>query len=397
MAASSKYNAISLVLIPIFLYLFPRRHSLFKQPLRILETLFLGGVLTFLGFAAGTPKSLFWMSYYFKRMIPALIRTGNYARQPDSVRGILGQYAYFADGLGLPLSILFSAALLWGVYKILQAYYLKKSENRLQVGFLLIFVLSILALDLPIMFSYNYPTRFFLPMMPIFAVLSALFIEDAYQFIRQKENPYYQRFVNAALALLILSSFARNISVMLLFLNDARIPASAFVKTLPPGTSLEHTLYPPTIPANHFEREHNYPIHFIKVLGGTVPTSSRYVFNAGETGLDERLTDYLVTDSFTWTRFSDPYICETMQVECNFFKQLQTGQSDHYRFVAEFSYKLPSYLPQMNIAVSVPVLWALLAAQGRQVYFGQRATRTEGNCYCDQLTRRTGRWITLVR
>jgi len=354
MAASSKYNAISLVLVPVLLYLFPQRHSPLKRPLRMLETLFIGGTLTFLGFAAGTPKSLFWMSYYFKRMIPALIRTGNYARQPDSVRGIIGQYANFADGVGLPLFILFSAALFWACSEIFQAFYLRKSENKPQADFLLIFLLSILALDLPIMLSYNYQTRFFLPMLPVFAVLGALFIEDITQFVRQRENPSYQRLVKAALILVILFSFARNISVMSLFIHDARIPASEFMKTLPSGTSLEHTSYPPTIPPEHFEREHNYPIHFIKIMGEALPTSSKYVFNAGEIGLDERMTDYLVTDSFTSGRFSDPYICETMQIECDFFKQLETGQSSHYRLISEFTYTLPPYLPQMNIAFVNP-------------------------------------------
>ena len=354
MAASSKYNAISLVLVPVLLYLFSQRHSPLKRPLRMLETLFIGGTLTFLGFAAGTPKSLFWMSYYFKRMIPALIRTGNYARQPDSVRGIIGQYANFADGVGLPLFILFSAALFWACSEIFRAFYGRKSENRPQADFLLIFLLSILALDLPIMLSYNYQTRFFLPVMPVFAMLAALFIEDVYQFVGQRANLYYQRLVNAALILVILFSFARNISVMFLFIHDARIPASEFMKTLPSGTSLEHTSYPPTIPLEHFEREHNYPIHFIKIMGEALPTSSKYVFNAGEIGLDERMTDYLVTDSFTSGRFSDPYICDTMQIECGFFKQLETGQSSHYRLISEFTYTLPPYLPQMNIAFVNP-------------------------------------------
>ena len=113
MAASSKYNGISLVIVPVLLYLSKERHSLFRQPLRTFEALFIGGALTFLGYAVGTPKSFFWMSYYFKRMIPALIHTGNYARQPDSVRGILGQYASFANGVGLPLFIVFTAAFLW--------------------------------------------------------------------------------------------------------------------------------------------------------------------------------------------------------------------------------------------------------------------------------------------
>ena len=353
MAASSKYNAISLLLVPIFLYTFSNRHSLLKRPLRTLETLFIGGALTFLGYAVGTPKSLFWMTFYFKRMIPALIRIGNYARQPDSVRGILGQYGSFADGVGLPLFLLFSAAFVWAGYKVFQAFYLKKSENRPRADFLMICVISILALDLPIMLSYNYQTRFFLPMMPIFAALSALFLEEIYQLVGQRENRTYQKLLNATLALILSFSLARNISVMALFMNDARIPASEFMKTLPTGTSLEHTFYPPTIPPEHFEREHNYPIHFTKV-GEPLPTNSKYVFNAGEIGLDERMTDYLVTDSFTYGRFGDPYICETMRVECNFFKQLETAHSNHYQLLAAFHYTLPPYLPQINIAFVNP-------------------------------------------
>src|SRR5690349_9098486 len=181
MAASSKYNGISLVLVPVVLYLVSQRQSLLKRPLRILETLFIGGVLTFLGYAAGTPKSFFWMTYYFKRMIPALLHSGNYSRQPDSLRGILGQYGSFANGVGLPLFILFGAAFLWACYRVFQAYWLRKDPPDVRTACLGILLLSLLALDLPILISYNYPNRFFLPMMPIFAVLSALFVEDLYQ------------------------------------------------------------------------------------------------------------------------------------------------------------------------------------------------------------------------
>ena len=38
-----------------------------------------------------------------------------------------------------------------------------------------------------------------------------------------------------------------------------------------------------------------------------------------------------------------------MPAECDFFKQLDTGQSAHYKLIAEFSYSLPPYLPQMSI------------------------------------------------
>jgi hypothetical protein len=289
-------------------------------------------------------------------MIPALLHSGNYARQPDSVRGILGQYASFANGVGLPLFILFAGALLWVGYKVVQAYWLRREPHDLQTAFLAILLLSLLALDLPILISYNYPTRFFLPMLPLFAVLSALFIGDLYQHTKVGEYPQYRNLANLAIAVILLFSFARNISVMLLFLNDARIPASQFIKTLPPETSLEHTFYPPAIPSGHFEREHNYPIFFSKTPGETAPTDKKFVYNAGEAGMDKRLTDYLVVDNFTVDRLNDPYICQSMPVECDFFKQLATGHSEHYKLIREFSYSLPPYLPQLQISFVNPTI-----------------------------------------
>jgi hypothetical protein len=43
-----------------------------------------------------------------------------------------------------------------------------------------------------------------------------------------------------------------------------------------------------------------------------------------------------------------------MQVECDFFKQLGTGLSAHYRLIAEFSYSVPAFLPQLKIAAVNP-------------------------------------------
>jgi len=347
MAASSKYNGISLMIAPALVYSVSRRRILFN--IRTLETLFIGGILTCLGFAAGTPKALTWMTYYFKRMIPALLRTGNYFRQPDSVRGYIGQYASFAQGVGPPLFILFTAALIWACYKMYQAYITRREQRDVQIGLLAILLLALLALDLPVMVSYNYPIRLFLPMMPIFAVFSALFIAELYQ-----RNTQFQKVLGVLLAAIVLFYFARNISVMLLFKNDSRIPASRFLETLPLGTSLEDTYYPPTIPLEHFVREHNYPIYFRKAQNEPLPTSKKYVFNVGEIGLDERQTDYLVIDSFTWEKFNDPYVCSAMQVECDFFKQLAAGHSNHYKLIKEFSYTLPAYLPQIDVAFVNP-------------------------------------------
>ena len=207
------------------------------------------------------------------------------------------------------------------------------------------------------MISYNYQVRYFLTLMPLLAILAAFFLEELYMRAIQSGNQIFPKAVIAGASLIIVLSFARVLSVMLLFINDARIPASEFVKTLPAGTSLEETSYPPTIPENYFVREHNYPLYFKKSMNdNTVPVNKNYKFNEAEKGLDNRKTDYLVVDSFTSDKFKDPRTCEAMQNECDFFKQLATGQSNHYRLIAEFSYTLPPYLPQINVAYANPTI-----------------------------------------
>jgi dolichyl-phosphate-mannose-protein mannosyltransferase len=351
MAVSSKYIAITLVIVPAILYLWTKRESVFKRRFEVFETLFIGGILTYLGYAVGTPKALTWMAYYFKRLIPALIYNSNYGVQPDSVRGILGQYSVFSNAVGVPLFLLFISAFIWGCYKLFAAY---RAKSLLAERYRALLILSILVLDLPIMASYNYPTRFFLPLMPFFAILSALFVSDLYALTKQNTNSLHPKLIGAGLSLILLFSLARLISVMLLFINDARIPAGKFLTSLPTDTSLEHTEYPPTIPAEHFDREHNYPIHFLNTPDEVMPTNKNYLYNVGEVGLDDRQTKYLVVDSFTADKFDQTYTCEIMPVECNFFKQLAEGRSKHYKLIADFSYELPRFLPQLEVSFVNP-------------------------------------------
>ena len=225
----------------------------------------------------------------------------------------------------------------------------KEESNRI------LLLLAILVIDLPIAVSYNYPVRFFLPLMPLFAILSALFIHDLYT-LASKNSSLYAQLIGIGLTLVVLFSFARVIGVMLLFVHDSRIPATAFVASLPAGTSLEDTFYSPSVPADHFVREHNYPLFFQKSPDQAPPTNKNYVYNTGEAGLDDRATDYLVTDSFTTDKFKNAYTCQIMQVECDFFKQLATGQSNHYKLIAEFSYSLPPFLPHVQVDFVNPTI-----------------------------------------
>jgi len=190
--------------------------------------------------------------------------------------------------------------------------------------------------------------------MPFLAILTAFFIDELYQRAKQggKAHPAW---IVAGVSVFVLFSIARLLSLMLLVMNDARIPATKFIATLPPDTSLEHTSYPPTLPSDHFEREYNYPMYFVRG-DEPLPTDNRFVYNAGEAGLYGRKTDYFVVDSFTANKFNNQYFCDAMPLECDFFKQLETGQSTHYKLLKEFKYTLPSYLPQIQFDFINPTI-----------------------------------------
>jgi hypothetical protein len=355
MAASSKYIGGSLVLAPLTVYLLEQRRGIRKNWLSTGETLFISAALAFLGFALGTPKALTWMAFYFKRLFSTLQWQVNYGSQPDSVRGFTGQYGVMANGLGLALVILFGVGVVWAVWKVVKAWRNSESAREAQAKPFAILLLAILALDLPMMVSYNYQLRYFLTLTPFLAVLAAFFIADLHARAKATGKSIYPLAVNLTVAGIVLYSLARLLSLMLLVMNDARIPASAFMDTLPQGRSLEHTYYPPTYEGSRFEREHNYPVYFVRG-DEPLPTDKRFEYNAGEAGLVDRQTDYFVVDSFTSRKFDDPHYCESMPLECAFFKQLESGGSAHYKLLAEFEYSLPPYLPQIQFEFINPAI-----------------------------------------
>ncbi|MEW6286488.1 MAG: phospholipid carrier-dependent glycosyltransferase [Chloroflexota bacterium] len=351
MAASSKYIGGSLILAPLTVYLLEQRRGIRKNWLAIAETLFIGVTLAFLGFALGTPKALTWMAFYFKRLFTTLQWQANYGHQPGSVRGIFGQYGVLVNGLGLALVLLFGMALIWAVWKVIR---LRQNGDPQGKSFAVL-LLAVFVLDLPMTISYNYQLRYFLTLMPFLSILAAFFVAEIHARAKASGKALYPLAIHLTVAGIVLYSFARLLSLMLLVMNDARISASAFMGTLPAGKSLEHTYYPPTYDGSRFEREHNYPIYFVKG-SEPVPAGDKLEFNAGEAGLVKRQTDYFVVDSFTSERFGDPHYCQSMPAECEFFKQLESGGSDHYKLIAEFKYTLPPYLPQVRFEFINPAI-----------------------------------------
>jgi hypothetical protein len=352
-AASSKYTGVSFLAVLLVFFLVENWRTIRTEWLRTVETLFIASILTVGGYIIGTPKSLLWMSFYFKRMIPAALRFASYGRGPDSVIGFYGQWGTFRAAVGTWAYYLFLIALLWFVVKLILWKLKKVEENELRGKIIFTLLVSIFIFDLPFWFTYNYVPRFFLPFLPMFAVLAGLFVEDAVSFVKKRGLAFAVPLITIVGILIIAVSFLNVLSVTLLFANDARTPAGEFLETLKPNTVLEYTLYPPSIPENHFATARNYPIYLIKYPGETVPTNKAYQYNQGEEGLYEREVDYFVADSFTYARFSDPYICETNPVECDFFNKLIAGETSLH-LLASFHYSLPSYLPQISLAAVNP-------------------------------------------
>lgn len=353
-AASSKYTGVSFVLILLVIFLIANWNTLFKDWLRTVETLFIATALTVAGYVVGTPKALLWMSFYFKRMVPAALRFASYGRGPDSLIGLYGQWSIFREAVGTVVYVLFLITFLWSAIKLILYFTKRMQENKNRMNTILVLLVAIVLFDIPFLMSYNYVPRFFLPFLPMFAVLASLFVEDLVSLATQRGYALVRSFISIVIILVILTSFLQVVSVVLLFSNDARTQAGKFIQTLKPNTILEYTLYSPAIPEKHFARIRNYPIYMIKYPDEVVPTTGKaYQYNQGEAGLYERDVDYLVVDSFTYARFDDEFVCQTNPVECDFFRRLLAGQTD-LRLLASFEYRLPPFLPQVSLTAVNP-------------------------------------------
>ena len=176
-AASSKYNGLSLIMAVILVFIITEKNRFAENKIRFFIPVFIGLMLTFIGFVIGTPRMLLSMSFYVPKVVDALFRHATYEIEAGDQIGLFGQWRVLISALGLAGFIFFLVATIWAIAKVGR---FRVSRSRVeggnvdQIGILL---LTMLALNLPILISYNYPERFFLPLLPLLAVLGGLFIQ----------------------------------------------------------------------------------------------------------------------------------------------------------------------------------------------------------------------------
>ncbi|GMV32830.1 MAG: phospholipid carrier-dependent glycosyltransferase [Chloroflexi bacterium CFX1] len=355
LAASCKYTGGSLIVLPTLVYLSANWKNLKTQFLATTGRLLLGGVVSYIGYGIGTPQAFKTPVHYFSSVLPALKNLTDYGFNTGTPYGLIGQWAVLKGTVGIFCYYTFLAGVLWFATRWLLWMFGKTSfanDSGSRIG---AFLLVLLIFDLPFMISINYIGRYFIPFIPFMAILSAMMIEEILRLIPDRGRAA----VHSAFITLLVFGFAysaaRLVGVSLLFLNDARIPASEYIASIRGyQKSIEYTLYPPYVEKRRFERAHNYPIYFIEWEGDEVPTGGRFEYNQAEKGLLERDTDYFVIDSFTYDRFYSDTICATTPGECDFFKRLIAGEVESFRLIKEFTYRLPPWLPQVSLTAVNP-------------------------------------------
>jgi hypothetical protein len=355
LAASSKYTGGSLLLVPLFVLIGLNWSDFRKSLLQFFGMCVFGGVLSFAGYVLGTPAALNFPAY-LKNVIPALHRFSVYGAGYGASIGLFGQWGVFRDAVGVFIYSLFILCFIWFVAKLVLWRFGKLQFDQRQVQAILVLVVAVTIFDLPFLVSVNYVGRFFIPFVPPLSVLGALFVVEVFNLAKNVGGKIASAVVAALLVLGIFYSVLRLVSIALLFTHDARIPASEYIATIRGyKTTVEYTLYPPIVSKKQFYgAARNYPIYFLKYPNEVMPTGGKVTYNLGEQGLLDRDVTYFVIDSFTYDRLYNDTVCGTNPVECDFFRRLLAGRVTTFRLVKDYTYSLPSYLPQVSVSTVNP-------------------------------------------
>jgi len=352
LAASSKYPGGILFVVIFLTYIITERRNILRDKIGTFETVFVGTSVSIIGYGVGTPQLITWFSFYITRLIPALLNHATYAATPTSKLGFFTQWGVLRHALGnFEYCISILSIIVISVFIVLKFQKKIKIEN-VNISNHIIILGSIVALDIPIMISYNVQPRFLLPIIPLLSVVIGLSIDYISRIVLNHKNSKILYSISLVPLLLIIMSTVRQASVIMVIKNDSRIEAGEFISTLPEGSSMEITWYTPNIDEYKYEVS-QYPLYFLKHEGEALPIDSRFEYNTGERGVEDRKPDYLIISSFIYDRFENEYICKDYEEDCDFFHDLKSGKTN-YSNIGSYKYDLPNIFTKPSITFMNP-------------------------------------------
>ncbi|MGB9669340.1 MAG: ArnT family glycosyltransferase, partial [Anaerolineales bacterium] len=177
LAIASKYNGIGLILAIVLVFFYTEKLGFSQQPIQLLKTLFIGVGLCLLAYVLSNPTAALHPLQYLHNLLPALHHHSIYARTPISPLGAVGQWQLMIDALGMPVFLLLIVVALYAITQLLLMKYRNTSSDISYRQSVLVLLIVLIALDLPILLSYNLQARFILPLLPPAFALAALSIE----------------------------------------------------------------------------------------------------------------------------------------------------------------------------------------------------------------------------
>jgi hypothetical protein len=272
--------------------------------------------------------------------------------------GIIGQWGPFMATTGVPLFLLFTAAVVW--YCVIQVRYARATvgrpewilPKRLSVT---IAAIAVLMIELPIAITHLPLTRYFVPLLPSCAALGAVFVTEAWRFLgRARAAPVFRGLFALALAAICAWSALRIAAGVLVFVNDSRIPAERFLRDgIPAGSTVEYLLWPPRIPGDRLKPVWYPFVHRIFVRDSIPPGT-----NIGCTGLAARASDYFILDSFTYAESCLPESKGRLlhDADCSCWNGLLAGNGGYF-LVKKFAYLPPGWMPRVRLEYVNPTIW----------------------------------------
>lgn len=216
-------------------------------------------------------------------------------------------------------------------------------------------IVTLLAvMDIPILVSRTYTIRHLVPLVPFMAIIFCFLLEYVWTHCCGT-SPFLKSLFVIVITVGLIHSALRVVSLNLLFLNDARLSAGAYIsEMIPEGSSIEVLAYPPNIDKSRYKIKY-YPFQFRLFNTDSVPPG----YNLGCEGFKERNPDYIVIDSFTYQWHCFPKAKGLLHApDCVCWDAILKGKAG-YTLFKEISYSLPPFLPSVQGEFVNPIIYIL--------------------------------------